>query len=107
MISEQMMQKALDAILDAAQPSSIIVFGSYGRENATEDSDLDLMVIEPEVHDRLDEIVRLRAAIGDVGAGVDVLVYSKDEVAKRQDWCTSPVYWALREGRVLYESSES
>jgi hypothetical protein len=31
-----------------------------------------------------------------------VLVYSEQQVEERKDWCTSPVYWALREGRVLY-----
>jgi hypothetical protein len=60
------------------------------------------MVIEPRVDNRGEEMVRLRGAVGDVGIGVDVLVYSEGDVEERRDWCTSPVYWALREGRTLY-----
>ncbi len=34
----------------------------------------------------------------------DVLVYSQAEVERRRDWCSSAVYWAMREGKVLYEA---
>jgi len=79
-----------------------VLFGSYGRGDADEDSDVDLMVVQPQVTDRGAEMVRLRAAVGNIGAGVDVLVYSEKEIEERRNWCTSPIYWALREGRMLY-----
>ena len=105
MISEQVILQAVKRIVDAAKPSKVILFGSYGRGDATEDSDLDLMVVEPEVSSKYEEMVRLRKALGSVGAGVDVLVYSEAEIEEKRDWCTTPVYWALREGRVLYDNS--
>ncbi len=37
------------------------------------------------------------------GAGVDVLIYSEDDIEEHNAWCISPVYWALRESKVLYE----
>jgi predicted nucleotidyltransferase len=104
MVSEQKIQSAIKRIVQVAKPSKVILFGSYATGKSHEDSDLDLLVIEPEVSDRLEEMVRLRTAIGAVGTGVDVLVYSEAEVEERADWCTSPIYWALREGRVLYEA---
>ena len=102
MIDEETLQEIVERVVDAAQPSRVIVFGSYGRGDANADSDLDLMVVEPQVSDVYAEMVRLRTAVGSVGLGVDVLVYSEADVEQRKNWCTSPIYWALREGRTLY-----
>ena len=102
MLPHQTIQAAVDRIVAAANPTKVILFGSYARGEATEDSDLDLMVIEQDVLNVGEEIVRLRQAVGDVGIGVDVLVYSEQEFEKRREWCSSPVYWAAREGKVLH-----
>lgn len=107
MISEQTIADAVRRLVAAAKPSKVILFGSYARGEADEASDLDLLVIEPMVSNRGSEMIRLREAIGDVEAGVDVLVYSEAEIAERAGWCTSPVYWALREGRVLYDAAQT
>ena len=102
MITEHSTQEIVRRIVAAAQPSRVILFGSRGRGDAEQDSDLDIMVIERRVDNRGEEMIRLRGAVGSVGVGVDMLVYSEEEVEERRDWCTSPVYWALREGRTLY-----
>ena len=49
MISGEQIQQAVERLVAAANPSKAILFGSYARGNATEDSDLDLMVIEPQL----------------------------------------------------------
>ena len=45
----------------------------------------------------------IQEAVARIGNGVDVLVYSEPEFEKRTGWCSSPVYWAVRKGEVLYE----
>jgi predicted nucleotidyltransferase len=102
MVDEQSLQEAVKRIVEATRPSRVILFGSHARGDADAGSDLDLMVIKPRVADKYREMIRLHEAVGRIGVGVDVLVYSEDEVEERRDWCTSPVYWALREGRTLY-----
>ena len=102
MIDERILQQAVKRIVEVAQPSRVILFGSHGRGDADAGSDLDLMVIKPRVADKYAEMLRLYEAVGGIGVGVDVLVYSEAEVEERRGWCTSPVYWALREGRTLY-----
>ena len=101
-MDEQTLQDIVDRIVAAAQPSRVILFGSYGRGEADQGSDLDLIVIKPHVEDEYQEMIRLREVVGRVGVGVDVLVYSEAKVEERKDWCTSPIYWALREGRTMY-----
>ena len=101
-------RKTLDLIVKrlirAAQPTKIILFGSHARGDAEEGSDLDLLVVKREVANRLEEIVRLREAIGKVGMGIDLLVYTPDEFDAKRDWSSTAIYWAVREGKTLYET---
>ena len=104
MISEQTIQQAVARLVAAANPSKVILFGSYARGDATEDSDLDLMVIEPEVVNQFDEMVRLRNVMGDMQVGVDLLVYSDREAFRRSQIPGTLLYWAFKEGRVMYDA---
>ena len=104
MISEQTIQQAVARLVAAAKPSKIILFGSYARGDATEDSDLDLMVIEQDVQNAGEEMIRLHRAVGDVGIGVDVLVYSDREASRRSQVPGTLLYWAYKEGKVLYDA---
>ena len=105
MIDEKILKQLVERIVAATKPSRVIVFGSYGRDNADEDSDLDIMVIKPEVTDKGAEMVRLHEVVGDVGTGVDVLVYSDDEFDRRSRVTGTVLYWARKEGRPVYEAS--
>ncbi len=99
MIDEGTIQRAVDLLQRAAPGSSIIVFGPHARGDARDDSDLDLLVIEPEVRARRDEIVRLRDILRPLKIPVDVLVTSRETYER---WADSPgtvLYEAAREGR--------
>lgn len=104
MIDEQTLQKVVRRIVVAAQPSRVILFGSYGRGDADAGSDLDIMVIEPEVADKYAEMIRLHEAVGNIGLGVDVLVYSEAEYRRRSQVPGTVLYWACKEGRTVYEA---
>lgn len=91
----------------AHSPLKVIVFGSYGRGDATEDSDLDLLVVEREIPDPTAEYLRLRDVVGPVGVGVDLLLLLQAEFDRRREWASSPVYWAAREGLVLYDGERA
>lgn len=105
MVSDQTIQDAARRLVEAAgSPRRVLLFGSYARGDATEDSDLDILVVEEDLPDPTAEYVRLREAVGALGVGVDLLIYTEAELERRRDWCSNPVYWAVREGKVLYES---
>lgn len=71
MLSQESIHEAVrHAVASAYAPSRVIVFGSYARGDADEGSDLDLMVIECEVPNKGEEMLRLNRAIGWIGKGV-------------------------------------
>ena len=91
--------------LAAAAPNArVILFGSHARGEARPDSDLDLLVIEPEVSKRRAESARLRRELRNLEVALDVIVVSAAHV---EEWGGVPgtmVNEALREGRVLVEA---
>lgn len=106
MLTEPVIQHAAAQIAAAAHmPIKVIVFGSYARGEADEESDLDLMVVEEELPDPVGEYNRIRDAIGQIGTGVDLLIYTRKEFERRANWSSSPVFDAVRQGKVLYERS--
>jgi predicted nucleotidyltransferase len=103
--AEEMIERAGRALIDAASvPAKVILFGSHARGDAEEGSDLDFLVIEREVEDRLAEAVKLRRALRGFGAPVDVIVMDEALVQRRAKVKGTMVDRALREGRVVAES---
>jgi predicted nucleotidyltransferase len=82
MVTHEQIDAAVRLLAEAAQPARIILFDSHARGDAREDSDVDLLVIEPQVEDRAREMVRLRRLLRPLRIPVDILVYSADEVAR-------------------------
>lgn len=100
MIDDQTIQKAVDALLDAAPAGSeVILFGSYARGDRSRDSDLDFLVIEPELSNRRAESVRLRSALRPLRVPVDVLVVSRQAFDAWKDVPNNVIHEAAREGR--------
>jgi predicted nucleotidyltransferase len=102
MISAEIQQAAIRTLAEGARPQRIVLFGSYARGDAGEDSDMDLLVIEEHVSNRAHEMVRLRRLLRPLRIPVDVLVYSADEVTRLGTQPGSALYWALREGKTVY-----
>ncbi|MBI4357150.1 MAG: nucleotidyltransferase domain-containing protein [Gammaproteobacteria bacterium] len=107
MLQNRQIKQAIRQIVSVAKPDKIILFGSYARRKATQDSDLDLLVIKRGVSKKKGQaMVLYRHAVGSIGIGVDILVTSPKEVKEKSKWCSSPIYWAVREGKVLYDSKQ-
>lgn len=105
MLTQQVIDQAVRVLADAAQPRSIVLFGSHARGEARAGSDLDLLVVEDEVHDRAGEMVRLRRALRPLRIPVDILVASVEEVESHRVQPGHVLYWAMQEGREVYAGS--
>jgi uncharacterized protein len=102
MVDEAVIEKAGKLLSVAAGANSrVILFGSHAKGSAGPASDLDLLVIEPKLKSRNEEFVRLREALGDIGAPVDLIVVSEDHVTRWGNVRGGVIHQALKEGRVL------
>ena len=103
MIDSSTLAAAVETLAKAApNAEQILLFGSYARGQASEDSDLDFLVTQPTVENRAHEMFRLRRALRPLRIPADVLVYSRAEVNQWGHQPGTALYWALREGRVVH-----
>ena len=105
MVSQQQIEQAVHLLAQAVRPAKIILFGSYARGDARDDSDVDFLVVEPAVTNRRSEMARLRNILRPLRIPVDILVASETELS---EWSHLPghiLYWALKEGKALHEAT--
>lgn len=102
MASRDLIDKAGTALAEAAGANAkVILFGSYARGEETPDSDLDFLVIEPEVEDHFAESIRLAKLVGELGVPADVVVASEDHVREWGDLSGTMIHDALAEGKAV------
>ena len=98
----------LDAIIrrvvETAQPEKIILFGSAAWDEMGPNSDVDLLIIK-EGADALVLMARIYWKLHGVGAAVDALVVSPEDVERFKDGHALIIKPALRESRVVYEAA--
>ena len=106
-ITDNLIGQMVQAIVDEVDPEQVILFGSRGRGDERQDSDVDLVVVEAEPfgpkRSRHKEMVRLYHAVAGFPVAADVLVYSREDVDYWRDSINHVLARALREGKVLYE----
>lgn len=101
MTEEDLTEEAGRRLTAAAPGAEIILFGSRVHGEARPDSDLDLLVIEPDFARRGDEYGRLRKEPRGLGVAVDLVIYRRREA---EEWGGVPGSFLHRvrgEGRVL------
>jgi len=101
MTDEALIEEAGRRLAAAAPEADIILFGSRARGEASPDSDLDLLVIEPDFSRRGEEYVRLRKELRGLDVAIDLLVYRRREAEQWRNVPGTFLNRALGEGRVL------
>ncbi|MCD5407082.1 MAG: nucleotidyltransferase domain-containing protein [Desulfotomaculum sp.] len=108
-VTGEIIQEMVNVIVEEVQPTSIILFGSYAREDARSGSDIDFLVVTREPfgseRSRRKEAAKLWKALARFRVSKDILLFSQDEV---ETWSRTPnhiVMQALREGKTFYESA--
>ena len=64
-----------------------------------------LVVVENELPDKAAEYLRLKAAVGRIGVGVDLLLFARSDFERRSQVPGTLPYRAKKEGRVLHDAT--
>ena len=81
----------------------VILFGSYAEGSATEDSDIDLLVVAETSLPANERYGAIRRLLADVPAAFDIIVKTPDEYNRWRSVVNHVVYFADKYGRVIYE----
>jgi predicted nucleotidyltransferase len=100
-------QEAVQRLVEAFDPLRIVVFGSYARDDAHPGSDLDVLVVLPEVENKREAAIAMRRELGGLGIPFDVVVTTPEEI-ERRGWIIGTVLReALEDGQTVYERTKS
>ncbi len=78
-LSAKTKKDIVEKICSVSSPKQIILFGSYAIGNATEDSDIDIVIIEEEVVSKIKEKRKIRNSLKDIKYPKDILITSEEE----------------------------
>ncbi len=100
----KIVQEVTRRILATVQPRKVVLFGSGGRAQITPESDLDFLVIVRGPIHRRKLAQKIYRNLHGVGAPVDIVVVTEEDIAKYGNTPGLIYKPALMEGQVLYES---
>lgn len=102
MIDKSRIREYAGAIGGRFHPRKVILFGSYARAEATEDSDVDLLVVMDHGKRRnVEQAIAIRLE-HDAPFPMDLLVRRPDEVAERLAMNDTFLKDVIESGEVLY-----
>ena len=92
-------------IVNQFHPEKVILFGSYARGTAGEDSDADVLVVMPVKGSKRKKANEIDVALVGIDLPVDVIVVTPEELERQKNQIGTIIYPALKEGKVLYEKA--
>lgn len=104
MLDQETLDDIIRRIVEVAQPEKIVLFGSAARGEMNRHSDVDLLVVK-EAPDLRKLTARVYRRLYGVGAAVDVVMVTPQDVERYKDSHALVIKPALREGKVMYESA--
>ena len=104
-IDNALIQEIIRRVSAFAKPDKIILFGSAAAEKMTRDSDIDLLVVEPNPGDRRKESVHLDEALSGLGYPFDVIVISTEWFEASKNVIGGIAYPANKYGKVIYAAA--
>jgi predicted nucleotidyltransferase len=102
MLTEQDMKEIVDRIVEVADPEKIILFGSYADGTATEDSDVDLLVVKTTHEPFAERSADIRLALLNWSIGMDIVVQTPEEFERNRGKFWTVTAQASEIGRVMY-----
>jgi predicted nucleotidyltransferase len=101
-IEDKVIKEIVRQILTVAKPDKIILFGSAATGQMTRDSDVDLLIVEPDPSDQQNEYVRIIKALWDFDYPFDILFIATQWFEESKDVVGGIAYPANKYGKVIY-----
>jgi uncharacterized protein len=93
-------------IAEQFQPRQIILFGSYAYGKPSQESDVDLLVVMATTLRKSEQELLIRQSINPL-FGVDILVYTPEQLKQRISLGDHFLQEIVKRGVVLYESPDA
>jgi predicted nucleotidyltransferase len=100
---KETLDEAIRRLVAAIDPDKIVLFGSRARGDAQADSDFDLRTVKQSSDRTYKRVVPAKLALYGIGAAVEVMWKTPDEVERWKNVRSHPIAQALLEGRIVYE----
>ena len=97
-------RNVVQKIVQSFRPERVVLFGSFARQTAGHDSDVDLLVVVPHEGSAAKCAAEIRQAV-DFGFPCDLLVRSPQKVAERLRMGDPFIKEIFANGKILYEST--
>jgi uncharacterized protein len=107
MIGAEQINEIIDLLVREFNPEKIILFGSYARGDAREDSDVDLLVVAETDLPARDRFSTIRGILADFPAAFDIFWKTPGEYRRWRNVVNHIVYFAEKYGRVAYERRDA
>lgn len=96
-------QKIISRVIQISHPIKIIIFGSFARGDEDAKSDVDILIVKMQIQDRSREQVELRRSLRGSPYALDLFLVSDEEYRDAIKIPGTVIYWANKEGVVVYE----
>ena len=104
MVDQETLDEIIRRVVEVAAPERIILFGSAARGEMGPHSDVDLLIVKDAPNLR-GLTGRIYQRLHGVGAPVDAVMVTPEDVRRYKDSHALVIKPALREGRVVYEAA--
>jgi len=103
MISDEILLKVKERLVDGFHPEKIILFGSQARGTADKRSDVDILVVCQIKGKRRHLMLEMDRALGSLDHAFDILILRPEEFQIDSLIAGTVGRYASQEGKVLYE----
>ncbi len=108
-IGQELIDEIVRRVLSVAKPDKIILFGSAATGKMTRDSDIDLLIVEPELEWKaevwLDERFRIAETLGDLEYSFDIKLIRTKWFEESKEVIGGIAYPANKYGKVIYDAA--
>jgi len=98
------LSEVVDRIVNKFHPLKIILFGSWARGSAQDDSDLDLLVVLSKTEHKRKAAIQIGNSLSNLPISKDIIVTTPEDIKKYGKTVGDILLPALEEGKVIYEN---